>query len=132
MVIEDFAMKTLSVIDSDFGRLLYLSSLKDPKTGRYEHAGLEKIYGEVSVQCALEQCHAEMFTRILETPLEEQETDLQRCLSATGTVRIAPMESWGGSSFLESLCPGGMPNYLNDLFRSNLNALVTSSSNKPR
>ena len=125
--IEDFAIKTLSVIDSDFGRLKYLSSLKDPATGRYEHAGLHRIYGEISAQCALEQCHAELFTRILETPLESQETDLRRHFRAMGNNPVA-LRDWGRPGFYQSLCPAGLPSYLCDLFRSNLSALVSGSS----
>ena len=128
--IEDFAIRTLSVIDSDFGRLEYLSSLKDPATGQYVHAGLQRVYGEISVQCALEQCHEELFTRILETPLGDQETDLQRHFRAMGNNPTA-RQDWGRPGFYQSLCPAGMPNYLSELFRSNLNVLVSACSDLP-
>src|ERR1700676_1809660 len=68
-VIEDFTSRTLAAIRSDFGRLYYISSLKDPGTGSYEHDGLKQLYSEGSVQSALAHCHAELFARILETPL---------------------------------------------------------------
>src|ERR1700690_2475799 len=68
-VIEDFSSQTLAAIPSDFGRLYYVSSLKDSSTGRYEHDGLMSLYSDNAVQAALSHCHEELFSRILETPL---------------------------------------------------------------
>jgi len=68
-VIEDFTSRTLAVIPSEFGRLYYVSSLKDSANGRYLHDGLVELYSEDSVQVALGDCHEELFSRILETPL---------------------------------------------------------------
>src|ERR1700682_3559765 len=81
-VIEDFTSRTLAAIPSDFGRLYYVSSLRDSSTGRYNHDGLTVLYSENSVQAALAQCHEELFSRILETPLEHQERDLRKCLDS--------------------------------------------------
>ena len=80
-VIEDFTSRTLAAIPSDFGRLYYVSSLKDESTGRYTHEGLMDLYSDNSVQAALAQCHEELFSRILETPLKHQERDLRDCLN---------------------------------------------------
>ena len=71
-VIEDFTARTLAAIPSDYGRLLYVSSLRDLASGRYLHEGLAAIYPEQAVQQALARCHEELFARILETPLEQQ------------------------------------------------------------
>ena len=83
-VIEDFSSQTLAAISSDFGRLYYVSSLKDSDSGRYEHDGLNSLYSENAVQAALSHCHEELFSRILETPLREQERDLRACLGLGG------------------------------------------------
>src|ERR1035437_10020065 len=83
-VIEDFTSRTLAAIPSDFGRLYYVSSLKDQRTGRYQHDGLMNLYSEPSVQVALTHCHEELFSRILETPLSNQERDLRNCLDTAG------------------------------------------------
>src|SRR5580704_18356068 len=64
-VIEDFSSQTLAAISSDFGRLYYISSLKDSGSGRYEHEGLNSIYSDNAVQAALSHCHEELFSRIL-------------------------------------------------------------------
>src|ERR1035438_531445 len=106
-VIEDFTSRTLASIPSDFGRLYYVSSLKDAGTGRYKHDGLAHLYSENSVQAALAQCHEELFSRILETSLCHQERDLRQCLEAAGSEFWTVVESWQGSPLLRDLCPEG-------------------------
>jgi hypothetical protein len=123
-VIEDFTSRTLAAIRSDFGRLYYVSSLKDPGTGSYEHDGLKRLYSEGSVQSALAHCHAELFSRILETPLENQEHDLRQCLEPAGEKFCLVLEAWREQNFMRTLCPDEMPEYMGDLFCSNVSALL--------
>lgn len=123
-VIEDFTSRTLAAIPSDFGRLYYVSSLRDSPTGRYQHDGLLELYSENSVQEALEHCHEELFSRILETPLRNQEQDLRKCLASAGDRFWTVVETWRKERSFRTMCPEGLPNYLNDLFCSNLGALL--------
>ena len=106
-VIEDFSSQTLAAISSDFGRLYYVSSLKDSDSGRYEHDGLTSLYSENAVQAALSHCHEELFSRILETPLREQEHDLRACLGAAGDQYWDVIESWQRESALQGYVPRG-------------------------
>jgi hypothetical protein len=129
-VIEDFSSQTLAAISSCFGRLYYVSSLKDADTGRYEHDGLQCLYPETAVQAALSQCHEELFSRILETPLHEQEKDLCACLSAAGDQYWDLIETWRETRSFRELCPPGLPDYLQDLFCSNMSALLAVFSAK--
>jgi hypothetical protein len=129
-VIEDFTSRTLAVIQSDFGRLYYVSSLKDSATGRYQHDGLVDIYSEDSVQEALVQCHEELFSRILETPLPEQERDLRKCLDTTSDRFWTLVDAWREDSSVQTMCPEGLPGYLKQLFCSNLAALLAIFSSQ--
>ena len=131
-VIEDFSSQTLAAISSDFGRLYYVSSLKGSDSGRYEHEGLTSLYSENAVQAALSHCHEELFSRILETPLREQEHDLRACLSSAGDQYWEVIESWRENQHFKDMCPEGLPDYLKDLFCSNMSALLAIfSSRKP-
>src|SRR5262249_19173482 len=112
-------------ISSDYGKLCYVSSLRNPKTGRYEHDGLASLYSEDSVQEALAQCHEEIFSRILELPLIQQERDLRKCLEAAGDQSQPVIDSWLKTRFFRSLCPDGLPDYLGQLFSSNMTALLS-------
>jgi len=114
----------LAVIPSDFARLYYVCSLKDPATGRYEHEGLKEIYSADSVQAALAHCHTELFSRILETPLRDQERDVLKSLESAGDQLRSVVEDWCASRPFRAMCPEGLPVYLNDLFSSNMDALL--------
>lgn len=129
-VIEDFSSQTLAAISSEFGRLYYVSSLKDSSSGRYEHDGLMSLYSENAVQAGLSHCHEELFSRILETPLKVQERDLSACLGSAGDLYWDVVESWRESRHFREMCPEGLPDYLQDLFCSNMAALLAIFSSK--
>jgi hypothetical protein len=125
VVIEDFSSQTLAAIPSVFGRLYYVSSLKSLESGRYEHDGLLSLYPEGAIQAALVHCHEELFSRILETPLQEQAGDLRSCLDSAGDQYWAVVEEWQETRSYQTLCPEGLPDYLQDLFCSNMSALLS-------
>ncbi len=128
-VTEDFTSRTLAAIPSDLGKLYYVCSLRDRQTGRYLHEGLTFIYSEASVQEALSQCHEELFTRILETPLEQQEVDWRLCF-APGREQGWSPEDGGRVGSPRSLAPDGLPDYLTDLFCSNAEAVLAVISSE--
>ena len=131
-VIEDFSSQTLAAISSDFGRLYYVTSLKDSDSGRYEHDGLMSLYPENAVQAGLSHCHEELFSRILETPLRDQERDLRACLGSAGDKYWEVVETWRESHYSREMCPEGLPDYLSELFCSNMGALLAIfSASKP-
>ncbi len=88
-IIHDLTVSTLARIDSSFSRLAYLASLRDISTNVYEHAGLSAVYPQPAVQQALEQCHQEIFERILETPLVAQEVECSRDSGDSGERAVA-------------------------------------------
>jgi len=132
VVIEDFSSRTLAAISSNFARLHYVSSLKDATSGRYEHDGLASLYPESAVQEGLSTCHEELFSRILETPLQKQEGDLRDCLAGSGDRFWDVVQDWRENRSFGEMCPEGLPTYLRDLFCSNMGALLEIfSSNRP-
>jgi len=123
-IVEDFTHTTLEGLPGPFSRLVYLASLRDLSTGRYEHAGLAVLYPDEAIQQTLEMCHEQLFERILESPLGEQEGDLRICLKAmAGGIRGA-IEHWGRMEAYRVLIPEAVPDYLKELFCSNMRALL--------
>ena len=124
-VIEDFTTRTLASIPTEFGRLCYLSSLRDSSAGgRYVHDGLAAVFPEAAVQESLEFCHREMFGRILESPLERQEWDLRGYLADAGGDFWETLQQWREAGPYRWLGPEGAPVYLRELFNSNVRTLL--------
>ena len=123
-IIHDLTSSTLAALPSAFARLAYLASLRDFSSNVYEHAGLAALYRPEAVQHALEQCHQEIFERILETPLTMQEEDLRTHLSSTRDgLRIA-VAQWRKLEAYRALLPAEAPDYLKELFCSNVRAIL--------
>jgi hypothetical protein len=123
-VIQDFTLNTLANIPGHYARLVYVASLRDMSSGRYEHAGLAALYPEEALQQALQVCHEQVFERILELPLSEQQEDLRSCLTAMEGGLRASVEHWRRLESYRMLLPEHSPDYLKELFCSNLRALL--------
>jgi hypothetical protein len=124
IIIRDFTLTTLAGIPSTFSRLTYIASLRDLSSGHYEHAGLAALYPDEAIQQALELCHEQLFERILETPLSLQEGDLRACLEAMQGGFCAAVQHWEQMEAYRLLMPEQAPDYLKELFCSNLRALL--------
>lgn len=123
-VIQDFTATTLAEISGQFARLVYVASLRDLSSGRYEHQGLAALYPEEAVQQALQVCHEQIFERILETPLSEQLEDLRDCLAVMEGGISSAVSHWRQLEAYRVLLPEQAPDYLKELFLSNLRALL--------
>jgi hypothetical protein len=77
---DDFLERTLSSIPGLLGKLEYMSALRE--NGRYNHWGLERIYGEEATQRALSEVHRSLFVQMLRMPLRNLIEDLA-CSVAT-------------------------------------------------
>ena len=117
-------MTTLAGIPGLFARLAYLASLRDLSSGRYEHAGLAALYPDEAVQQSLQLCHEQIFERILEAPLASQEQDLRACLAGMEGGLPLAVSHWRQLEAYRVLQPETAPEYLRDLFCSNLRALL--------
>lgn len=91
---EDLWLHTLSQISTLFGKLQYLSSLRDPNTGQYEHYGLAMVFGEKEAAKAIRQNHKQFFAEWLALGLAEQQADLERYLYSLEADTSEVLASW--------------------------------------
>src|ERR1700746_2906585 len=80
--LQDVKETTLSAISGLLAKLAYLASLRQAK-GRYEHWGMESVYGAESTERALKAAHSEVVSRVLRTPLEQLSEDLEQSSSSS-------------------------------------------------
>jgi hypothetical protein len=121
---SDFWRSTLNQIPSVFGRLVYLSSLRDQNTGRYEHHGLAQMFGEGQTNAALRDSHVETFTEWLSFGLEQQKEDLDLYLSSFQADRQTILGTWIRLAPYRSLVPSVVLDPERRLYLSDLEALL--------
>lgn len=124
-VLKDFVEHSLLAIPSELGRLAYVASLRDAGSEFYRHDGLAALYPDGAVQQALLMCHKELFLRVLESPLERLEIDLQVCLGALSGGFEKSLTEWAEQGTYAHLAPAKLPRYLVELFESDIKILLT-------
>src|SRR5512142_2886870 len=81
--IQDVKDTTLSAVSGLLGKLAYLASLRH-RRGRYQHWGVENVYGPEASERALKTVHADILKGVLRTPLSLLREDLQVSCRAGG------------------------------------------------
>lgn len=69
--IADLKGRTLPRLPGDIARLVYLAATRDYNTGRYYHDGLAHLYTEEIAGRALEECHSDIFRRLVHSSIED-------------------------------------------------------------
>ena len=122
-ILYDLALHYLEPLHGSFSRLAYLASLKAPSSQTYAHDRLAAVYGPEPVNETLTKCHEELFERLLEMPLAQQEEELRQFVGTLPEGELEGIEIC--EKRIEDWIPSKAPDYLKELFRSNLSALLT-------
>jgi hypothetical protein len=91
---EDLWKRTLSQIPTIFGRLVYMAGLRNTNSGRYEHHGLQTVFGDEEASTALRDSHQVTWRQWLVYDLEEQQADLDLYFSSLDSSRERVLETW--------------------------------------
>lgn len=126
----DLWRNTLSRIPTAYGRLVYLSSLRDRDTGRYEHHGLAAIFGEHEAEQALRQSHEDVFKEWLSYDLEQQKADLDLYVSQLTVPKRTVVETWARVSPHRNMIPAGTPELERDLYLLDIETLLELLKNE--
>lgn len=121
-ILYDLALHYLEPLNGSFSRLAYLASLKQPSSQTYAHHRLAAVYGPKPVNESLANCHEELFERLLEMPLAQQEEELRQFVGTLPEGREEGIQIC--QKRIEDWIPLKAPDYLKELFRSNLTALL--------
>ncbi len=126
----DLWRRTLSQIPSVFGRLAYLSSLRDPNTGRYEHYGLAQSFGEDESDRVLRASHEEAFGQWLCQNLEQQQADLDLYFSGLNGSRATVIQTWMRLAPYRHLVPSAAREMEHHLYVTDIEALLAVLANR--
>lgn len=126
----DLWRHTLSKIPSVFGRLVYLSSLRDPNTGRYQHYGLAQMFGEEQADRTLRASHEQAFQQWLSFTLQQQRADLEMYLAGlNGNLRTI-LETWTRVAPYRSLAPTSVREVERRLYVADLETILELLKNE--
>lgn len=123
-IIEQFSLQWLVNVSTDLGRLHHVATLRQVSTGRYYHPTLREAFSEPGIHQALFYCHEELFDKVLEKTLQEQEWDLRTMFFDIGAPAFEIASRWLELEYFRLLVPLGTPAYLRDLFFSNIRVIL--------
>jgi len=121
---DDLWRHTLSRISSTFGRLIYLSRLRNPDTGRYEHHGLASVYGAAETDRILGDSHSAVFREWIESGLQAQKADLTVYLTTLSTDVPTVLRNWMSLTPYRNCVPESATSSEQDLYMADMEALL--------
>jgi len=127
---SDLWRNTLSQIPSVFGRLVYLASLRNSNSGRYEHHGLALVFGEDDANKALKKSHLRVFHEWLTFNLEQQKADLDLYLSSLYEDERTVLTTWLDVAPYRNLVPASLRPVEKRLYLADLKALLELMGNE--
>jgi hypothetical protein len=120
----DLFKNTLSRIPTLFGRLAYLSGLRDPNSGIYRHHGLASIFGREESRKALGQSHQSVFQEWLNLPLEEKRGDLSKYLDSLEDSLPTVLDHWSNLRTYRGYMPASARESERELFCAEFEVLL--------
>jgi hypothetical protein len=116
----DLRKRTLSRLDCDFARVIYLSSLRDFNTGQYHHQGLAHTFTESVASTAMAECHHELFKRLVLSPLRSFVEQLDRFIRSSPNSYENTLVAWKTLEGYHVAIPSNCDPLTAELFRSNV------------
>ena len=122
--IADLWRNTLAAIPAVYGRLVYLSGLRQTNSGRYEHHGLALLFGADEAHHALRSSHVRCFREWTGFSLEEKKADLDLYLASLGPERAEAVRAWNETASWRNLIPASVRGAEKKHFLADVDALM--------
>jgi len=126
---SDLWKHTLSHIPTTFGRLVYLSSLRDATSGVYRHHGLSSVFGREESLKALRESHEQAFLEWIALTMPEKHAELGRYLVEIEEPVATVIDHWIGSKIYRTHVPASARTLERELFCRDLEALLELTKN---
>ena len=120
----EFVRSALSAILSLLEHLIFVTSLKDPKTGAYIERVLALKFGRAEVNHVLSVEHTAIFEAWLCLNLREQTVELEHYLSNQETPLYAVLDEWTHRQSYKQLIPPGATQTQRGLFVTDMETIL--------
>lgn len=104
--------------------MAYLARLLNPETERYEHHGLNAVFGEKAAEEALRNSHWEALESFLSLSLLDQRDDVARYTEALPQSSKRVLESWERKMGYNAFLPQATSIAQRELFAANIKLIV--------
>ena len=100
--------RDLALIQSSYGRLVYLVGLRNPDTGDYEYYGADEQTPQ-AVNSALKHVHESIFKEWVAYPLERKKADVEMYITGLDQIdRAQLIDAWLRLTPYKNLVPGSI------------------------
>ena len=127
---SDLWLHSLSQIPTLTGRLVYLATLRNPISGRYEHHGLSLLFGEEDSEKAIRQSHRKVFLEWLSEGLTAKVDDVDNYLMGTGEEVAEVIAHWLRAAAWNGFLPETIAAAEKSLYASDMRNVLTILSSR--
>ena len=107
---ESLWIRDLTLIESSYGRLVYISGLRNPDTGRYEHFGFHSSPSNLVASRTLKKIHETIFREWVTYSLEKKKADIELYISGIVDLdRAELIDAWLRLTPYKNLVPASIP-----------------------
>lgn len=107
---ETLWIRDLTLIESSYGRLVYISGLRNPDTGRYEHFGFTNSSSNLVASRNMKKIHENLFREWVGFSLEKKKADIELYISGIVDVdRAELIDAWLRLTPYMNLVPASIP-----------------------
>lgn len=121
---QDIWQRTLGQIPTTFGKLVYLASLRNENTARYQHFGLAQLYSDPEADKVLRRSHEQVFAEWLNFSLERQRRDLEEYLEGIEDNKGMVVQTWLTLTPYKNLMPASAGEAERQLYLSDLELIL--------
>lgn len=107
-ILQGLWARELSLIATSYGRMVFLASLRNPDSGRYEYYGCPEHISAVTVSQGLQRIHEEIFREWVGYSLERKKADIELYLAGLDISPAELVDAWLRLTPYKNLVPGSI------------------------